>query len=432
MRWILMTAVAGLAVWAALLDGENTPRPVQAQPLSLSVSTPTFVGNSATITFSVQDDLGVSPTYDAILKAAAGFDAGVLSNGVVTGQVDNCDGLPSTNGVADPASETEILFPADDPCDTGSSATGLAGLDTNTTVNERSGSASWSCDEPGPVIISLTQANAAGTPVTTSTVLNCLEEIGQPIELETEVQDEEIDTCPGSTLISVQVQDVTGVPLPDGTIVSFVADGGTLVPGPSAPMFNGWARVTLQVELDDAPRVRVLASFAGITERIDVDVKCGADGSALVDAVSFTLSSSTVECGKSAFLVVRVLDDPDDDDNPVAVDDGTMVSFIANNGTLEPASGATAGGYVTVTYTAPAEPGDDTVTAAVFNVFESTTVTVECEGAEGAEGEEGAEGADGAGGEGGAGADGAGGAGGAGGVGSGSISPPNTGSGGLR
>jgi hypothetical protein len=265
--------------------------------------------------------------------------------------------------------------------------------------------------------------------------LNCIEDIGQPIELETEVQDEEIDTCPGSTLISVQVQDVTDIPLPDGTIVSFVADGGTLVPGPSAPMFNGWARVTLQVEQDDAPRVRVLASFAGITERVDVEVNCGAEGGTLVETVSFELSSATVECGKSAFVVARVLDDPNDEDDPQAVDDGTMVNFLADNGTVEPKSGTTMGGYVTITYTAPAEPGDDKITAAVFNKFSSTTVTVECEGAEGAAGAagaEGEEGAAGAGGEGGAGAGGAGGAGGEGGVGSGSISPPNTGDGGLR
>jgi hypothetical protein len=178
---------------------------------------------------------------------------------------------------------------------------------------------------------------------------------------------------------------------------------------------------------------RNIASYAGITKRFDVDVGCGGEGGALVESISFSLSSSTVECGKSIFLVARVLDDPDDDDNPVPVEDGTSVSFIANGGTLDPASGVTAGGYVTIAYTAPAEPGDDTVTAAVFNIFKSTTITVECGDEEDADGE-GADGEGDAGSEGGAGgAGGAGGSGSSGDVGgSGSITPPNTGSGGLK
>jgi hypothetical protein len=422
MRWLLIAAALGLAAWASAPGPAGTP-PAEAKPLGISPSAPAFVnGPAATVSFTVQDDL---PDGSEVTITASPGSRGGFNSVEIFGPDGTCDSNPDVVINNSPTGVDEATVTAD--CIDN-------GLDTETVnINGHDGIVTFSCSQVGPVVIAVEQEDddddGMSEPISISTVVNCLEEQDQPVDIQLELQPEDVETCPDEILISAQVEDVNGDPLPDGTTVSFSVDGGTLVPGPSAQMFDGWARVTLQVEKDDEPLIRLLVSFGAITESERIHVDCSAGGAAATELVQFKFSSEPVECGKSAFLSANVFQEvADDPEENEPVDDGVTVLFLAENGTIEPAEATTKQGAVSVVYTAPSEGDEDTISVAVLDFFASTTVEIDCGGTDGEDA-----GGDGSGG-GAGGADGVtngsatGGVGGA----TGEISPPNTGSGGLR
>jgi hypothetical protein len=119
--------------------------------------------------------------------------------------------------------------------------------------------------------------------------------------------------------------------------------------------------------------VHALAQTLGLpSKRIEILAACAGPAVAPTE-VSFTISSESVECGKTAFIAGKAVDA---DGRNVA--DGTAVKVIASDGKVDPAETTTAAGLFTVTYTAPAAAGEDTVTVAVKGLFKSTKVTVTC------------------------------------------------------
>jgi hypothetical protein len=415
MRWLLIAAALAMAGWVSIPGQTGTP-PAEAEPLGISPTSPAFVnGPVATVSYTIQDDL----TDSTITFTASPASRGSFGSGTIFGTAADCD------VTIDPDEDTGV--------DTASAgAACVDGLDGADGVDSHDGIITWACGAVGPVVISIEQEDEDGDESSISTVVNCIEEQDQPVDIQIELQPEDVKTCPEEILISAQVEDVNGDPLPDGTTVSFSVDGGTLVPGPSAQMFDGWARVTLQVEKDDEPLIRLLVTFGAITESERIHVDCSAGGAKATELVDFTFSSEPVECGKSAFLSANVFQEVEDDpEENEPVDDGVKVLFLAENGTIEPAEATTQQGAVSVVYTAPAEGDEDTISVAVLDFFASTTVEIDCGGTDGEDGG-GEDGSDG-----GAGADGTDGAtsgsatGGVGGA-TGEISPPNTGSGGLR
>jgi hypothetical protein len=331
------------------------------------VSTPTNAGANTTVTFTIVDDLDDPATSRVDLFASVGAGVGGFVDGGTIFGPEECAGDAAPEGAGSDDPIVHIIFSAD--CVDDIDQTGTSG--DNPTARE--GSVKFSCDEEGIVIFTIVQDNTAGNPIQQTAVLNCIEEIHDPTQMVVVLNPEEVTSCPAKVLISVQVQDVFDDPLPDGTIVQFAAEYGQFVPGPSAQMFGGWARVTLELDAATPPITRVLATTQGLSpERIDILANCSAPGNAPTD-ITFALSSASVECGKSAFLGGKVVDE-----DGANVADGTPVKLIASNGTVEPAEATTSGGGFTVTYKAPATAGDDTITAAVGEVFKTTTVTVTC------------------------------------------------------
>ena len=424
MRWMLLAALLLLAAFAAGLDASN-PRPIQAAPTALSVASPTFVGNEAGISFTIQDDLPAPATSSVVdIYASAAVGVGSFSGvGTIFGSVADADGVFQDGPTNRHTQFSDAL---------------VDGLDgANTAIHARNGTIGFSCDAPGVVTITITQQNTAGTVVSQSMTLNCVERVENPTKMVVVVNPESVTSCPANVLVSVQVQDITGNPLPDDTIVQFASDYGQLVPGPSGQMFGGWARVTLQLDVSTPPIVHMLANTLGLPAK-RIDILATFSGPAITPTVvTFTISSESVECGKSAFIAGKVVDD-----DGANVADGTTVKVIAANGTVEPSETTTAAGLFTVTYKAPATAGEDTVTVAVKGLFKSTKVAVTCDGAADASTSGAAataaggaaapgtttSGAAGAGGTGSA----AGTAGAAGATGTGSIRPPSTGDAGLQ
>jgi hypothetical protein len=311
----------------------------------------------------------------------------------------------------------------------------LVDLDFDMVIEQASGTAAFLCTGQGTVEFTLEQNGQ--TVGGSSTVTTCQAPVSTPVDLTLELTSEiedEIAVCPSTARIEARVLDVDDDPLPDGIVINFVARGAELTSG-FAVTIDGFAETTLQVAADAPPEIEVLATATvqgvSLSERLDIDVACGRAFEP--SNVNFVLSSNTVECGTSAFLGGRVVDD-----DGATVGDGTPVMLLATHGTVEPAQTTTTGGLFTVTYMAPATPVVDTVTVAVKGFFESTQIIVPCQGVQPS--------ADGAAPGGaltgsGAGAEGVAGPGGAAGAGGispprtgdqGAIRPPNTGSGGLR
>jgi hypothetical protein len=377
MRWVLVAATLFLAAIAAAL-GSDTAHHVQASPTALNVPPSAFGGDTAEITFSIQDDLAADPSlrsqvdiYASAAPNVGSFDGG----GTIFGPNGNADGVIQDEPPPGGTTPVEIAsrhttFAADD----------VNALDGNPNVHARNGTIGFACDDdtPGVVQITLVQKNTADADVMLTATLNCVKRVNNPTKMVVVVNPESVTSCPVDVLVSVQVQDITGIPLPDDTIVQFASDYGQLIPGPSAQMFGGWARVTLKLDTSTPPIVHMLAQTLGLpSKRIDILAACA--GPAVTPTeVSFTLSSESVECGKTAFIGGKAVDA---DGRNVA--DGTTVKVIAANGKVDPAETTTAAGVFTVTYTAPATAGEDTVTVAVKGLFKSTKVTVTCEAAGG-------------------------------------------------
>jgi hypothetical protein len=368
MKWLLIAATVFVAAAAAGLDARTT-QTVQAAPTALNVPTSVFGGQAGEITFTIQDDLGAGASSQVDIYASAAPDVGKFSGGgTIFGS--NAD-APGTL-MDDFGDDRHSRFEDAD-------VDNLDGI--NSTVHARSGTIGFACDDdhPGVVQITVVQKNTANVDVSLTATLNCVEKVENPTKMVVVVNPESVTSCPVDVLVSVQVQDITGLPLPDDTIVQFASDYGQLIPGPSAQMFGGWARVTLKLDTSTPPIVHMLAQTLGLpSKRIDILAACA--GPAVTPTeVSFTLSSESVECGKTAFIGGKAVDA---DGRNVA--DGTTVKVIAANGKVDPAETTTAAGVFTVTYTAPATAGEDTVTVAVKGLFKSTKVTVTCEAAGGA------------------------------------------------
>jgi hypothetical protein len=253
------------------------------------------------------------------------------------------------------------------------------------------------------------------------------------LEMTSEIEDE-VTVCPSTVRIEARVLDVDDDPIEDGTVINFVTRGATFTSG-FAVVLGGFAETFLEIPADAPREIEVLATATvqGVTlkQELDIPVACGTEFAPT--AVEFVLSSSTVECGTSAFIGGKVVDDED-----VVAADGTPVKLIAaKGGTLDPAETTTSGGMFTVTYKAPAVAVVDKVTVAVKGLFQSTDITVTCNGVTpsssstagaGASGSAAGSTTSGTG----AGAGASGGAAGAGATGTGSIRPPSTGDGGLK
>jgi hypothetical protein len=324
------------------------------------------VGNTADIAFKAHDEgEGASPHGgDIVLTAVTTPNTGV--GYFIAGTLSNDDGSdcspPSGLG-------SKMIVWSDVGC--------LTGLDFDTDVEPVNGASDWLCTGVGTVEFSLEQNGV--TLEGASYVTSCQQAVSTPVKLTLEVTSEivgEITTCPSDVTIEARVLDVNDDPLPDGVVISFVAKGGTLTSGFDT-IVKGFASTIIQVPADAPPEVSILASATvqgvSLQKLLEIDVACGEGFTP--SNVDFVLSSTTVECGTSAFLGGKVVNS---DGVPVA--DGTPVKLIAEKGTLDPAETTTSSGMFTTTYKSPDAVVVDKVTVAVLGLFQSTNVTVTCDG----------------------------------------------------
>ncbi len=169
-----------------------------------------------------------------------------------------------------------------------------------------------------------------------------------------------------TTTISADVRDSGGNPVPDGTIVTFVASSGTFAGTSSttAPTSGGIAQAVLTSSATAGPAT-VDATASAAADSITVNFTPGGPVTVVLTA---SPGSIPADGATTTTLQATVTDA---NGNPVA--DGTTVSFGTTRGDLSALSAPTSGGVATVTLSSnDAGPADVTASSGT----PSDTVTV--------------------------------------------------------
>lgn len=188
--------------------------------------------------------------------------------------------------------------------------------------------------------------------------------------------------CGGVSRITASVRDLAGHPLP-GFGYHFYTDHGLLVVGPPRTADASKAEATLTIFPGmTAARVFVeVGLLVGgvetwhprLTGDVTVQQFCPSHTTA-PGVITLKASQPRVHCGGSTFIAATVKDVSNN-----FVPDGTIINFMANAGTVEPASAETRGGVLNVRYTADANAsGVATVTAVGGATFGKIEIILDC------------------------------------------------------
>ncbi|MBN2006529.1 MAG: VWA domain-containing protein [Anaerolineae bacterium] len=156
-----------------------------------------------------------------------------------------------------------------------------------------------------------------------------------------------------TTVITATATDGTGLPITDGTPVTFTTSLGEIAPAIAATA-GGVATATLTASLD-AGIATITATTGSATGTVDVAFVPPPPHTVSVQAQDTILLAD----GHSSTILTATVSDSIG--RPVA--DGTDVAFTTTLGTLAPLAATTGGGIVTATLTAGPDAGVATVTA---------------------------------------------------------------------
>ncbi len=169
-------------------------------------------------------------------------------------------------------------------------------------------------------------------------------------------------------LIKATVTKSDETPVPDGTEVSFTTTAGSI--SSVTKTVNGVATAILSSS-PTAGKATITATAGGVSATAEVEFIPGPPSKVEVKANPATLiAGSTTPSTISATVL-------DANNNPVA--DGALVTFSAENGSLNPLTATTVTGVATSAYLAPASPptsGIDTVTAKVIGVQGQANIAI--------------------------------------------------------
>ena len=243
----------------------------------------------------------------------------------------------------------------------GSSGTGIATTHTYT--------------DPGTYVAILTVTDTNGKVGYATVVITVTSGEDPNVKNITLYANPEMNIPGGISEITAVVTNTEGNAVPDGTVVNFVTNNGTLSAS-SANTVNGMAIVDLELSasMQDGETATVTAFIGTINGTIVV--KC--EDTQIIETEEISISTnpeSNVPGGKSTITVVVRKKDSGD-----FVDDGTNVYFTTNSGILSSNSDTTINGIATVDLTLYNNMKDGetaTVTAFTEN-SESVTVDIKC------------------------------------------------------
>lgn len=188
--------------------------------------------------------------------------------------------------------------------------------------------------------------------------------------------------CGGTSEITASVRDANGNPVA-GFGYHFYVDSGHLVVGPPPTADATQARATLTIfpgmsaATVWAEAGRLVGGIETVldSDKVTVQQFCPSHATA-PGVITLKASQTRVHCGGSTFIAATVKDVTNN-----FVPDGTVINFMANVGTVTPASAETKGGVLNVRYTADQNAsGVATITAAGGASFGKIEITLDCAG----------------------------------------------------
>lgn len=282
---VSILAFAGLVVAALASLADQASTPGEAAPCCLTVTSPTFVGFTASVSYGVQDDL--AGTSSAVTVTGSG-PGRFFSGGIFTRIQDAFSNDCAPTGVG----SNQLTYSADCINDIDDPAPNDPGPEE--TIDSHFTSAAWLCTSPGQVTFSITQGGA-----TMTTTMQCIPSPAPGgsaaparVAVRLSVPAQAVE-CGASVFVLVMVTDGVGNPVPDGTPVNLLTNFGTLNPT-STTTLSGAANVVYTAPPGDTREVVVTAAAGAAFGVVEFRVTCPTPTPSPTPAPTATPSPTTV------------------------------------------------------------------------------------------------------------------------------------------
>jgi hypothetical protein len=175
--------------------------------------------------------------------------------------------------------------------------------------------------------------------------------------------------CGNSVIVTASVTS-SGVPVPDGTPVTFTANNGQA--GVTVLTSGGTATVTIPVPLGVSGTLTITATSGGASFSSFVTVTCSVAGPP--STIRLTITPTTIPCGNTASVLAQVFDAFGN-----LINSGVTVSYSSTLGSITPTAPVIGGISDAVLTSFPRQGGTATITARVGSASATGTVNITCQ-----------------------------------------------------